>query len=631
MRLLLGALLVVVALSMLTYLIPSYGGGAGAGDTVIAEIGKDVLHMQDVQKYLQAQLRGRQMPPDMIPHLVPQVIEGMITERALAYEAQRLGFQVSDADVAQTIRTLIPSLFQGGKFVGTEAYASMLAQQNVTIAEFEQDIKRQLMATRLRDIVLQGSVVTPAEIEQEYRRRNEKAVIQYVKLSAEKFRSQVEVTPAEIQQYFTARAAMYQRPEQRNLTILILDQDKLAQALNPTDAELEHIYNQGKEQFRTPERVKVRHLLLKTSGDAQKDAAVKAKAEDLLKKIKGGANFAEVAKANSEDPVSAAKGGELGDWVTRGQMVPEFEQVAFTLPVNQISDLVKTQYGYHIVQVLAREQAHLQTFAEVKAQLAADWKKQRVNDMVQQVADKAQATLQKDPAAAERVAAEFNMQIVRAERVGGEDKIPEIGENREFQMSVASLKKGEVSQAVAISPTKIALAVVTDVLPARPATLDEVGEQVRQALLTEKAEKLLTERSAELAQKASAAGGDLAKAAQSLGLEAKTSEPFDRAGAVEGLGQASYLNEAFTKPLGSVIGPVAMPDSRVVAKVVSRQAADMSKLSEQREAIRTELKGRKARERNALFEAGLRQQLIRDGKIKIHEDVVSRLAANYRG
>lgn len=616
---------------MLTYLIPSYGDGGGAGDMVVAEIGKDVLHMQDVQKYLQQQLRGRQMPPDMIPHLVPQVIEGMITERALAYEAQRLGFQVSDADVAQTIRTLIPALFQGGKFVGTEAYASMLAQQNVTIAEFEQDIKRQLMATRLRDIVLQGSIVTPAEIEQEYRRRNEKAVIQYVKLSADKFRSQVVVTPEEVQQYFTGRAAMYQQPEQRNLTILILDQDKLAQSLNPTDAELERIYNQGKEQFRTPERVKVRHLLLKTSGDAPKDAAVKAKADDLLKKIKGGANFSELAKANSEDPGSAAKGGELGDWVTRGQMVPEFEQVAFTLPVNQISDLVKTQYGYHIVQVLAREQAHLQTFAEVKAQLAEGWKKQRVNDMVQQVADRAQAMLQKEPAAADRIAAELNMQIVRAERVGGDAPVPEVGDNREFQMSVASLKKGEVSQPVAISPTRIALAVATDVLPARPATLDEVREQVRQALLTEKAERLLTERTAELHQKVSAAGGDLAKAAQAMGLEAKTSEAFDRAGAVEGLGQASYLPEAFTKPVGSVMSPVAMPDARVVARVVSRQGADLSKLAEQRDAIRTELKGRKARERNALFEAGLRQQLIRDGKIKIHEEVVSRLSANYRG
>lgn len=629
-RLLLGALLVLVALSMLTYLIPNYGS-AGGGEVVVAEVGDDVLHIQDVQKILQQQLRSRQMPQSMLPHMVPQVVESMVTERALAYEAERLGFQVTDADVAHTIRTLIPSLFQDGKFVGQEAYAAMLAQQNVTIPEFEREIRRELLATRLRDLVLQGSIVTPAEIEQEYRRRNEKIKIEYVKLEPGRFRAQVDATPDEIAAYFTAKAGNYQIPEKRSLAILVLDQDKLAQTVQPSDADLERLYNQNRDRFRVPERVKVRHILLKTTGDAAKDAALKAKAEGLLKSIKGGGNFAELARKHSEDTGTASKGGELGDWVTRGQMVPEFEKAAFTLPLNQISDLVQTQYGFHIVQVLAREQAHMQTLAEVKPQLAKEWKDQRVNDLVQQITDRAQAALQKDPSSVEKVAAENNLQLVRANQVTSGEKLPEIGEHREFQESVWLLNKGEVSQPVALTPTRIAMAVVTDVIPARAATLDEVRDRVRQAVVAEKAEKLMNERAAELLEKTKSMQGDLRKAAQAMGFDVKTSEEFGREGAVEGLGAASYLAEAFTKPVGTVIGPVGMPESRVVARVAARIEPDMSKLSEQSASIRDELKGRKARERVALFEAGLRQQLIRDKKVKINEDVISRLISSYRG
>ena len=187
-------------------------------------------------------------------------------------------------------------------------------------------------------------------------------------------------------------------PEKKNLTMLIADQAKLEAAVNATDADLQRIYAQNQEAFRTPERVKVRHILLKTQGKpASEEAAIKAKAESLLKQIKGGADFAKLAKENSEDPGSAANGGDLGDWITHGQMVPEFDKAIFALKPGETSDLVKTQYGYHIVQTLARQDAGVRTFAEVKGELAAQCKKQRVNDMMQQASDKAQAALQKDP------------------------------------------------------------------------------------------------------------------------------------------------------------------------------------------------------------------------------------------
>lgn len=630
-RILLGGLLLLVAFSMLTYLIPSYNSG-GQSDEVVAEIGKDALTLQEVQRMVQSQLRGRQVPPEMIPHMVPQLIESMITERAIAYEAKRLGLQVSDNDVATTIRNLLPQLFPDGKFVGKEIYASVLAQQSVSIAEFEDDISRQILVNRLRDIVLQGVLVTPADVEKEYRRKNQKARIEYVKLTEDKYRAGVQASEQELRGYYSTHTALYQVPEKHSLAILVLDQAKLAQSLAPSDAELQRMYDQNKERFRTPERVKVRHILLKTTGKpAGEEPAIKAKTENLLKQIKSGGNFAELAKKNSEDPGSADKGGELPDWVVRGQTVPEFEKTAFTLKPGETSDVVKTQYGFHIIQVLKKEDAHLQPFDEAKAQLATEWRNQRSGDQVQRAMDKAQAALQKDPQHPDKVAADFNMQVLRADKVSPGDPLPEIGANRDFDDSVASLKKGEVSQPVAVTGNKIALAVVTDIQPAHPATFEEVQNQVRDTVVAQKLNQLVIDRSAELYQKAVSMGGDLKKAAQSMGLEAKTSDDFDRQGAVEGLGQATYISEAFSKPVGSLVGPVMLPQVRAVFRIVSRTEADPAMLAGQSKAIRDDLKTRKARERNALFEDGLRQSLINEGKIKIHQDVVSRLAANYRG
>src|SRR5215470_19902133 len=133
-RILLGALLLLVALSMLTYLVPNYNtGGDNPSDTVVAEVGKDPITIMEVQRSIQGAMRGRQIPPEVLGTMVPQMVEGIVNERALAYEADRLGYQVSDADIAQAIQTLIPNLFPDGKFVGKDAYAAMLAQQNLTI------------------------------------------------------------------------------------------------------------------------------------------------------------------------------------------------------------------------------------------------------------------------------------------------------------------------------------------------------------------------------------------------------------------------------------------------------------------------------------------------------------------
>ena len=632
-RILLGVILVVVSFSMLTYLIPNFNAGSSdPSDMVVAEIGKDRLTLPEVQTMIQQTMRGRQIPASILPNYIPQMVDEMVLQRALAYEAQNLGFQVTDAEMTDAIQQMIPSLFPDGKFLGKEAYAAMLAQQNLSIAQFEEDLRRQMLLGRLRAVALQGIVVSGAEIQREYRRKNDKIKVEWVKLTADKYKSESQPSAEEVQAYFKANAARYQIPEKKDLTVLLADPAKIEQSLNPADADLLNLYNQNKDAFRVPERLRVQHILLKTTGKPPADEPkIKAKAEDLLKQIRAGANFAELAKKNSEDDSSAKNAknpGELLDWVTRGQTVKEFEDSAFSLKPGQVGDLVKTQYGYHIIKVLAHEDAHLRTFDEAKSDLTAQWKKQRVNDVMQNISDKAQVELQKDPKHTDQVAAQFNLQAMRVSGYQPGQPLPEVGISADFEQSVGGLKEGEASQPVALPENKIALAVVTAVAPARAAKLEEEQSAVRETLIQNRSAGALQKHSQDLLDAAKSAG-DLAKAAKAAGLEVKTSEEFTRSGSVEGIGSATYLQEAFSRPDGTFLGPISIPEGTVVARVIQHIPADMSKLAEQTSSIRDDVKGQIARDRAALFAEGVRDALVKQGKIKVHQPVIKRLISTY--
>jgi peptidyl-prolyl cis-trans isomerase D len=631
-RILLGGLLLIVAFSMLTYLVPNYSNGSGsASDQIVAEIGKDTITLPEMQRSIQLTIRARQLPMEILPTYIPQIVDGMVTERALVLEAQRLGLQVNDSEVVELIRQTIPNLFPDGKFVGKDVYSGMLAQNNMTVEEFEADLKRQVLITRLRDIALEGTIVTPLEIEQAFRKKNEKIKVEYVKLTAAQYNAESQPTAKEVQDFYTVNQATFMVPERKNLSVLVGDETRMAMTLNPTDADLQRLYTQNTEAFRIPERVRARHILLKTEGKpASEEAAIKAKGESLLTQLKGGADFAKLAKENSEDPGSAVNGGDLGDWITHGQMVAEFDKAIFALKPGETSGLVKTQYGYHIVQTLAHQDAGLRSFAEVKGELAQQWKKQRATELMQQIAEKVPAALRKDPAHPEKVAADYSLQLIRVDNFAPGGAVGELGPSGEFDSAVANLKRGEVSQAVT-SGQKLVVAVVNDLLPAHPSTLAEVEASIRTRIAGNRSQAAVQTHARELIEKAKAMGGDLGKAAKSMGLEAKTSEDVDRAGKVEGLGSASYLSEGFSRPDGSIFGPMGMPDGvTFVGKVISRSGADLGQLAAQRSTIRDQIKSERSRDRNTLFESGVKDMLIKQGKIKIHQDVINRLVANYR-
>jgi peptidyl-prolyl cis-trans isomerase D len=635
-RILLGALLLLVALSMLTYLVPNYNSGGTAPDAVVADVGDETVTVTDVQRSVQSALRGKQLPPELLGTYLPQIVDQLVTEKGLEYEARQLGFVASASDIRTTIQQEFQGLFPDGKFIGKDAYAQMLAQQGLTIAQFEDSVKREILIQRLREVAVEGTIVTPAEIEQAFKEKFAKADVQYVKLSGDKYKAEVQPNEQDMRTYYQANIKQYTHAETRDLTILIADKPKMEAALNPTDAQLQQLYNQNKEQFRVPERVHALHILFMTQGKPPADdAKIRAQAEDVLKQVQHGGDFAALATKYSEDPGSKAKGGDLS-WVQRGQMVPEFEKATFELKPGQISGIIKTQYGYHIIKALQHEDAHLQTFEESKAQIVPAWKSAIVNNEMQQISDKVQTALQKDPQHPDKVADEFKMEVVRANGVGGGAPIPEIGTNADFEQSIASLKPGQVSSVVALpgnKEAKEALAVVNAVNPPRPSTFEEVKDQVQAAMVQNRLAQAVQKHAQELLDKARAMGNDLEKAAKSMGLEVKSTGPFERVGAIAGIGTNSYLQAAFKQPVGSLIGPIPLPDATLVGRVTAQipPDSDPAKLAEQRATVRDDVKREKARQRDTLFEAGVRDELKRKGKIKLHQDVIDRLISQYRG
>ena len=632
-RYLLGALLTLVALSMVTYLIPGSGASMQADDNVVAQVGDYDVTVRAVQQQMQRILQGGKIPAEMAQVYVPQVIDQMINDQAVAYEAKRLGLSVTDNDVAEAIKASpgIQSLFNNGQLVNRQGYEEMLAQQGLTVAEFEENFRKQMLNTQLLNVALNGIVVSPAEVDTAFKKKYEKLQVEYVKFSTDQYRGQVKPTPEDLQTYFKGHRNLFVIPEKRGFDMVLIDPAKLGETIQIPESVLSQNYQANMDKYRTPERVMVRHILLTTQGKPPDQVAKqKAKAEDLLKQLKAGADFAALAKKNSEDVGSAEKGGDLG-WIVRGQTVKNFENAAFSLKPKEISDVITTEYGFHILQVMDKQQAHVQTFDEVKAQIATELKRQQVMDKMPQLADDVRAALIKAPQQAEQIAQKFGVTRVHVDKAGNGDPLPQVGAAPELGNALAAAKKGEVTGVVQLPGDRLCVAVVTNVYPAHPAEFSEVETQVRERYIADKAADLARNKLKEAADKFKAGGGeDFEKVAKSLNLEVKNPPEFTRDAAIEGVGPGTYLSEYFDKPAGTVTAPMNIVGQNFIFKILKTMPADMSKLATERDGIVQQLKRQKSAERQDLFYDSIVTTLVRKGKIKRHNDVIQRLVASYR-
>lgn len=631
-RYLLGALLLLVAASMVITLVPGYGTGwAGPADpTVLAEVGDHRITVQDARKIIQRDVKGS-IPEGMASVYIPSIVQQLVALHATALQAERMGFRVTDEELARAVRDLYPQLWPGGTFVGKETYAQFLASQNVTIPEFEQALRTQLLQARLDILALEGTIVTPQEVEQEFRRRNEAVKLQTVGVNPAMVRRRVSVTDADLAAFFDKNRPSYRIPEKRSFLIFAFDEEQIGATVQVPEQQLRQMYAQQQDRFRTPERVRARHILIKTlDRPASEIPALQKKAEDLLKQLKSGADFAELARRNSEDPGSAAKGGDL-DWITRGQTVPEFEQAAFSLKPRELSGVIKTQYGFHIIQVLEHEQPRLKPFEEVRGELAAEARRAQVYDKMQRLSDEIRSALVRSREEAEKIARANRVTVVRSENVGPGDPVQEVGVNEQFNAAVQGLPVNGVTPVVQISPSKLVVAQVTAVQPARQAELHEVLNQVRDGVISEKAAELARKIAADLESRFKSGVTDLAQLAREFGLELQTTDFVTRTMSIRGIGPATLLEEAFHKEPGSLVGPVRAAGGVFFAKILEKRPPDMTQFPAQKAGLLQELKGQRARERSEILRAGIVEELTRKKKIKIYEDNIKRLVSAYSG
>ncbi len=625
-RIMLGAILGVVSLGMLLYLIPGQNiPSQGGQDEVVAEVGGTKITAHDVYRRIQGTFRNTPLPPDVLEVYVPQLITAMISDQAVAYEAKRLGFKISDAELGRQIRSV-----QQFSNVPPDQYQAMIEQMGYSVPEFESDFRKNEIEKQLTGIVEAGVIVTPQEAERAYRQTAEKIKLAYIVFPVDKYKSEVNVTPADLQNYYNVKKAAFLIPETRNVQAILIDQDKIAATIQIPAAQLQAFYDAHKDQYRTGERVKVRHILLSTTGKSPEDVQkIKAKAEDLLKQVKAGANFGELAKKNSDDPGSKDNGGELG-WITRGQTVKNFETAAFSLQPGQTSGLITTEYGFHIIQVEEKEAAGLQPFEKVRDQIAAELSKQQVNDKMQNLADQAHAQLVKDPQNGEQIANSLGLQFVKADDVRAGAAIAGVGVNKDLSDAISSLGKGQVTQVVQVTPARLAVAAVEAVNPPHTPPLSDVEAQVRASYINDKAAEMVQQKAKEAADALAKNGGDITALAKSLGLEVKTSDAFTRNGSVAATMGASYFGDAFNKPAGGIVGPINAGGQTVVAKVVDKIEPDMNGFASQRDSIIASLKQKKAEERDSLFQDSILTKLTQEGKVKYNKDVVNEIIQRYR-
>lgn len=630
-RYLLGAVLGIVALSLVITLIPGYGGGGmGGGDQqLLAEIGDDKLGIAEARQLISREIQGNRIPRGTEAIYIPLIIQQMIADRAVAYQARKMGFTLTEAELAEVIASTIPQLYQDGKFVGREIYARFLAEQGMTIPQFEENMRKQVASTRLESLVLEGVVVTPAEVEDEFKRQNEKVKLSYFVMTPDKYRAQAAPTDEELKAAYERRKASLRIPEKRAYVVFPIEEQKVAATVQVDENAMRQAYQQNMDRFRTPERVHVRHILLNTTGKSKEEVEkIRRRMEDLLKQARSGADFAALATKNSEDPGSAVKGGDL-DWVTRGQMVPEFEKASFATKVGQISDIVTTVYGFHILKVEAKEEARVRPFDEVKGELRAEVARAKVYERMQAVADQIRTALLKSPAEAEKIAQGAGITPIEVAPTTVGDPIPGVGASPEFNEAVASLQPGGVTPVVNMGADKLVVAQLKQIVPSRQAEMSEVLDALKAAVINEKVQRIFDDRVKEAGERLKSANGDLASVARQMGFDVKTSDTVTRAGAIDGVGTMVQVEQAFTGNVGETFGPVSVQGGAALFKLVEKAPADLTQLATQREQIITGIKSRRARDRRDLFVDGVVEQLTKSGKLKIYEDNIKRLASAY--
>lgn len=327
---------------------------------------------------------GDQVEPAVLKQ---QILMQLIRRLALIKEAETQGFRVGDEQVAGLLVS-IPVFQVDGQF-SKEQYLKTLAEANYTEVGFRQELLQDLLVGQLEQGINQSSFITPMELKNTVSLVDQKRDFGYMVLSANKYKKDIKVSEDQLKAYYEQHKANLVKPEQVVLEYVELSLSKLAEKIKPSQEEIAAFYETHQAAFTTPERVHAKHILIAApKGDVALEAKAKAKMEGILAALKKGGDFSKIATTDSADVGSAKNGGDLG-WFVRGQMVPEFEKVAFELiKPGSISEPVQTQFGYHLIQLVEHKPSEIRALNAVKELAEAQLKREKAEALFAEKAEK---------------------------------------------------------------------------------------------------------------------------------------------------------------------------------------------------------------------------------------------------
>ncbi|WLE95782.1 MAG: SurA N-terminal domain-containing protein [Candidatus Electrothrix communis] len=588
----------LVLIIVIVFIFWGFGGNKNNARTAVATVNKVDISYQD---YMQAYNRtadnfrqqfGGKIPPALLEQLgiQQQVLSQLIQSELLRQGGEEIGIRVSDLMVQEKIKEM--EVFQEDGRFNQQRYEDLLARNRMTPSAFEDSMKSDLRTNRVTNDLASFALVADNEIDRWLAFSEEELKLAYVQFNAADFEDKVEIKEDEVATWFTANKENYRSEPKIRLKYLAFNQSEDLELAQPGEEEIRTLYESRKDSYQQPEQRHARHILLKTAeGDSE---AVRTEQKKKAKKVlllarKEGSDFSALAKEYSEGPTKE-KGGDLG-FFSNGRMVPTFDKAVFSLQPGDISEVVETQFGYHIIKLEEIRPASTRTFEQVKDNLAVTLKKQKAKTLTFQRVTKAYEGIMRS-GSLEKYSEEGGAEIQTSDYFA-RTALPEgIINDPKFLDIAFSLKQGELSSIVEIGEG-YAILFVDDIQKPELPELDAVRDQVVADYSKEKSQELAAKAADELLAASKEQGGlqQAIQAAQENQPEVTVTDFLQRSAQGKDLPPNQLIQESFTMPWKQKLAqtPVQVGTSYYLFEVAERRAGaekvDIAKRDEAREKL----------------------------------------------
>lgn len=461
----------------------------------------DAAHKREVDR-IRASMPNIDVKLFDTPEAKYATLERLVREQVIAAAAQKLQLVASDTRLARELQQspAIASLRGPDGKLDMERYKQLAASQGMTPEMFELQVRADLSSRQVIQGIQASAYATPAQTQTAMNAFMQRREVQILNFPAADFLSKVSVTDAELQAHYEKNTAKFQSAETADIEYVVLDTDSLKQLVTVNEQDLKTYYEQNLQRLSGKEERRASHILITAAKDAPEadKKAARAKAEALLKTVKAKpASFAEVARKNSQDPGSAVKGGDL-DFFGRGAMVKAFEDAAFSMKKADISDVVESEFGYHIIQLTDIKAPKAPSFESLRPSLEADLKKQQAQRKYAELAETFSNTVYEQSDSLKPVAEKLKLNIQQASKVS-RNPAPATSQVQspinhpgllQAVFSEASLQKQRNTEAIEVAPSTLVAARVVKYHPAAVLPFAEVKDIVKRNVTQEKAASL---------------------------------------------------------------------------------------------------------------------------------------------